>query len=642
MNINILLSIVLFSSLILGFSLSFIKNENLLSKLSLCNIALVLAVNLYAFINFNSSLSPFHLDLFSGFGISFAVNEFSILFSLIASILWLISCTETKEYFSHHSKNLSRYYSSLIVTFAGTLGVFYANDLFTLFVFFEIMSFASYLWVVHNGDEKSQNAGKSYLGYAVFGGLSLLFGIFILYSLSQNLDINALSESFAIHRENPLLFLAAILIFVGFGCKAGAFFVHDWLALAHTASPAPASGLLSGLLTKTGVYGIILLVVKIMSFSTTFVYFVLAISVLNMLVGAIYAFMSNDLKRTLAYSSVSQIGFILWGVSFSVILGEHNTYAAYGTVFHMINHSLIKILLFSLAGVIYQNTHTLDLNKLKGFGRDKPWLKITFGIGAASIMGIPLFSGYISKTLLHEAVVELMHLGHHELIWQVLEWTFLLAGGFTFAYMLKLFICLFIEKGEGEIKLENYVTKKTAILLSLVAAALIILGTTPNITFGYIGEFVSHFINTHAKSDIHYFIWINLKGSLISIAIGLFLYFVIARKTVVNKKAGYIDFNSSTLTIENYIYKPLFKILSFVFAILMRIFDISTDIIIVILNRLFYKSVKIPYTFFVGKEKPSYIKDSKIHLTYSLSYSLLLFGIGLLVTLLYLLFIGTN
>ncbi len=642
MNINILLSIVLIITLVFGFSLSFIKNENTLYKLSLIIISVVLAINFYAFINFDSSLSPFNLDLFSGFGISFSVNEFSILFSLIASILWLISCTETKEYFSHHSHHLSRYYSSLIVTFAGTLGVFYANDLFTLFVFFEIMSFASYLWVVHNGDEKSQNAGKSYLGYAVFGGLSLLFGIFILYSLSQNLDINALSESFIIHQDNPLLFLAAILIFVGFGCKAGAFFVHDWLALAHTASPAPASGLLSGLLTKTGVYGIILLVIKIMSFNETFVYIVLAVSVLNMLVGAIYAFMSNDLKRTLAYSSVSQIGFILWGVSFSILLAEHNTYAAYGTVFHMVNHSLIKILLFSLAGVIYQNTHTLDLNKLKGFGRDKPWLKFSFGIGAASIMGIPLFSGYISKTLLHEAVVELMHLGHHDLIWIVLEWAFLLAGGFTFAYMLKLFICLFIEKGEGEKKIESYVTKKTAILLSLVAITLIILGVTPNITFGYIGEFVSHFMNTHAKSDIHYFIWINLKGSLISIIIGLFLYFVVARKTVINPQKGYIDFNSSNITIENYIYKPLFKILSFVFAVFMRIFDISTDIIIVVLNRLFYKSVTIPASFFVGKEKPSYIKDSNIHITYSLSYSLLLFGIGLLITLLYILFVGSN
>ncbi len=551
MNINILLGILLIFTLILGFSLAFIKKENALYSLSLAVISLSLIVNLYTFINFDESLQSFSLELFSGFGISFKVNEFSILFSVVASILWLISATETKEYFSHHAKNLSRYYSSLIITFAGTLGVFFAGDLFTLFVFFEIMSFASYLWVVHNGDEKSNKAGKSYLSYAVFGGLSLLFGIFILYSLSGNLDIYSLSESFINYQDNNLIFVSAFLIFVGFGCKAGAFFTHDWLALAHTASPAPASGLLSGLLTKTGVYGIILLVFKIMSFSTAFVYFVLAISVLNMLVGAIYAFMSNDLKRTLAFSSVSQIGFILWGVSFSVLLGDHNTYAVYGTVFHMINHSLIKILLFSLSGVIYQHTHTLDLNKLKGFGRDKFWLKICFAIGAMSIMGIPLFSGYISKTLLHEAVVELMHLGYHSFIWTALEWIFLISGGFTFAYMLKLFICIFVEKPEKENKIKNYVTKRTSILLSLVAVSLVVLGITPNITFGYIGEFVSHFLNTHAKSDIHYFIWINLKGSLISIAIGLFLYFAIAKNTVATKKRGYIDYNSANLTIEN-------------------------------------------------------------------------------------------
>ncbi len=642
MNINMLLGIVVMLVLIGGFLLSLIKDENSIFKISVAIVSVVLVVNLYAFMNFNSSLESFNLNLFSGFGIKFSVNEFSILFSVIASVLWLISATETKEYFSHHAKYLNRYYSALIVTFAGTLGVFYASDLFTLFVFFEIMSFASYLWVVHNGDEKSDKAGKSYLSYAVFGGLSLLFGIFILYSLSGNLDIHHLSENFVLYKDSNMLYIAAILIFIGFGCKAGAFFVHDWLALAHTASPAPASGLLSGLLTKTGVYGIILLVVKIMSFSEVFVYFVLAISVLNMLVGAVYAFMSNDLKRTLAYSSVSQIGFILWGVSFSVLLGEHNTYAAYGTVFHMINHSLIKILLFSLSGVIYQNTHTLDLNKLKGFGKDKPWLKACFLIGALSIMGVPLFSGYISKTLLHEAVVELMHLGYHSFIWTLLEWLFLLSGGFTFAYMLKLFICIFIEKPEVEKPIKNYVTKKTATLLSLVTISLVILGITPNITFGYIGEFVSHFMNTHAKSDIHYFIWINLKGSIISICIGLLLYFVIAKNTVATKSKGYRDFNSANITIENCIYKPMMGILSFAFAIIMRVFDISADVIIVILNRLFYKSVKIPKTFFEGKEKPAYIKESTLHLTYSLSYSLLLFGIGLLITLMYLLIVGTR
>ncbi len=642
MNINMLLGLLALCTLIFGFVITQIKNQNAAWQTSVVGIAFVFIINIWALLSFNGSTSAISFPLFSGFGISFKINEFSIVFATIASFLWLISCVETKEYFKDHAHHVSRYYGSLLVTFAGTLGVFYASDLFTLFVFFEIMSFASYLWVVHNGDEKSYKAGKSYLSYAVFGGLSLLFGIFILYSLSGNLDIANLSDSFAAHQSDTQLLVAGVLIFVGFGCKAGAFFVHDWLALAHTASPAPASGLLSGLLTKTGVYGIILLIVKVLSFHEYFIYGVLFIAVLNMLIGAIYAFFSNDLKRTLAYSSVSQIGFILWGVCFSVLLHDHNTYAAYGTVFHMINHSLIKILLFSLSGVIYQNTHTLNLNQLKGYGRDKPWLKICFAIGALSLMGVPLFSGYISKTLLHEAVVELMHFGASGMIWPMLEWLFLLAGGFTFAYMLKLFICLFIDKSGKHKSNKSYVTRKTQILLSCVAALLVVLGITPNITFGAIGEFVAHFMNTHANSDIHYFIWINLKGSLISIAIGLLLYFVVARKTVVTKSKGYRDFNTSNLTIENLVYIPLVNMISLICALVMRVFDVSLDLIIVIGNRLFFKAVNIPKTFFDGKEKSPYIKESKLHITYSLEYSLLLFGIGLLVTLVYLIMVSTG
>ncbi len=640
MNINVLLAFCVIFLLVFGFLITIIKNEELVWKISVGVLAIQLIVALYAFINFDSHIESARLNLFSGFGVSFLANEVGVLLVVIASFLWLISCVETKEYFAHHSHNLKRYYSSLIITFSGALGVFLAEDLLTLFVFFEIMSFASYLWVAHNLDEKSYKAQKSYLSYAVFGGLCLLFGIFILFSINPNLAINTLSEAFSNHSENALLYVACVFMFIGFGAKAGSFFVHDWLALAHTASPAPASGLLSGLLTKAGVYGIIIVILKLLWFSQTAAYIVLGISLLNMLGGAFYAFMAKDLKRVLAYSSVSQIGFILWGVALTSLLGSHNTFAAYGTIFHMVNHSLIKILLFSLSGVIYQNAHTLDLNELKGFGKDKLWLKTAFGIGAASLMGIPLLSGYVSKTLLHEAMVELIHFSSgNTLIFTIFEWLFLLAGGFTFAYMLKLFICLFVEKPEKEYSIKNYVTIKTKALLSIVSIILIILGVLPNMVFGFIGEFVSHFMNTHAVSEaIAYFSLINLKGSFISIGIGLVLYFVIARKTVA-KNGVYNDFGICNITIEDYIYKPVIGFLNLSFSVILRVIDISLDAVLVLLNKLFFKSVRIPKTFFEGKKESITAHKSKVHITYTLSYSLLMFGIGFLVTLIYLLII---
>lgn len=640
---SILIPFVVFFPLLVGVYLYNVKNEKLLWKIAISTVVIELlgtVLLLFAY-NANHDIS-IGLNMFSGFGISFKLNEFGILFGIIASILWCVSTVCSEEYFAHHAKNLNRYYASLLITFTGCLGIFYASDLFTLFVFFEVMSFVSYIWVAQNQDEKSVNASESYLAYAIIGGLSMLFGIFILYSLSGDVSIENLSTAFVEYREQTNFYIACISILVGFGGKAGMFLLHDWLALAHTASPAPASGLLSGLLTKTGVYGVLLVTLRIMSFSKSWAMIIFIISLFNMLYGAICAFFSNDLKRTLAFSSVSQIGFILWGIGLSVILEDHNTIATNGTIFHMVNHSLIKIVLFSVAGIVYQNVHSLDLNKLQGFGRDKNWLKGIFAVGAMSIMGIPLFSGYVSKTLLHEAVVEYLHLYTEGLLFfQISEWLFLIAGGFTFAYMLKLFICIFVRQPkEQHHDIKEYATRKTLVSLSVVCSLLFILGFIPNITFDRIGDFMLHFMNAHELDHaVSYFSWTNLKGSIISIVIGLFLYFVIAEKTIARKDKEYSDIIKPTWTIECQVYRPLISFLSFFCAFIARIFDVFTDVFIVLLNRIFFKAAKIPRTFFEGPRMPKEHEKTTAHISYSLAYSLLLFCVGFMITILYLLII---
>lgn len=640
---NILIPFVVFLPLLFGLYLYNVKSEKRLWKtaISVVIIELIGVIALFFAYQSNHDIS-IGLNMFSGFGINFKLNEFGLLFAIVACILWTVSTICAEEYFSHHVENLNRYYASLLITLTGCLGIFYASDLFTLFVFFEVMSFLSYVWVAQNQDEKSVNASGSYLAYAVIGGLSILFGLFILYAYSGDLSIENLGTLFTEYNGSMGLYIACFSMFIGFGAKAGAFMLHDWLALAHTASPAPASGLLSGLLTKTGVYGIILVSLRIMSFSSKWAMFIFVLSMFNMLFGAICAFFSNDLKRTLAFSSVSQIGFILWGVGLTLILGEHNTIAGTGTIFHMVNHSLIKIVLFSVAGIVYQNVHSLDLNKLQGYGKDKPWLKGIFAVGAMSIMGIPLFSGYVSKTLLHEAVVEYLHL-HHDgvLFFQISEWLFLLAGGFTFAYMLKLFICIFVRKPKEEHhKNKKYATKKTLFALSFVCVLLFGLGVVPNITFDKIGDFMLHFMGTHTLDHaVSYFAWANLKGAVISAVIGLVLYFVVAEKTIARKDTGYSDIIKTTWTVECMIYKPLIAFFSLFFAFIARIFDVFTDLFVVLLNRVFFKSVKIPRDFFEGALENKIQEKTTAHITYSLAYSLLLFGVGFMVTIFYLLIV---
>ena len=240
----------------------------------------------------------------------------------------------------------------------------------------------------------------------------------------------------------------------GFGAKAGAFPLHIWLPKAHPVAPAPASALLSGILTKAGMFGILILTGYIFLGESSWGSLILILGVCTMVLGALLALFSIDLKRTLACSSVSQIGFILVGVGMSGLLSGENVLAVRGSLLHMINHSLIKLVLFMAAGVVYMNVHKLNLNEIRGFGRKKPLLHLIFLMGALGIGGMPLWNGYVSKTLIHESIVEFTELvreGAVSGIFNVaamkgIEWAFLISGGLTAAYMTKLYVAVFIEK----------------------------------------------------------------------------------------------------------------------------------------------------------------------------------------------------
>ena len=204
-----------------------------------------------------------------------------------------------------------------------------------------------------------------------------------------------------------------------------------------------------------GVLGMLILTLHLMRGVTSFANLIFWLGTITMFLGAFLAIFSTNLKRTLACSSMSQIGFILVGVGMLVLLGEENTLAVRGTFLHMVNHSLFKLILFLVAAVVYQNTHKLDLNEIRGFGRKKPALCFCYLMGALGIGGIPGWSGYVSKTLLHEGIVEYIHAvegGHfQEALFtagqmKTIEWIFLISGGLTVAYMCKLFVAVFQKR----------------------------------------------------------------------------------------------------------------------------------------------------------------------------------------------------
>ncbi len=525
-----------------------------------------------------------------GMGLSFTADGFRTIYGMIAAFMWMMTSVFSTEYFAHY-RNRNRYYLFQLLTLGATQAIFLSADLYTTFIFFEIMSFASYVWVAQDEKKEALRAGATYLAVAIIGGLAMLMGLFLLYNQAGTLVI---SELFAACKGKNV-YVAAGLLFVGFGAKAGAFPLHIWLPKAHPVAPAPASALLSGILTKTGIFGILVISCQILMWDVKWGAFVLLIGVVTMFLGALLALFSVDFKRTLACSSVSQIGFILVGIGMQGTLGEINALAVKGTFLHMMNHSLFKLVLFMVAGVIFMNVHKLNLNEIRGFGRKKPLLAVIYLFGALGIGGVPGFSGYISKTLLHESIVEYMHelteggvassvlaAGDMKLI----EWIFLISGGLTVAYMCKLFVAVFVEKNEDEKLQAEYDAKKcymnvpTTIALAVSAVLFPFMGILPHQTMDKLAYKAQSFMGVmHLGHEVHYFTWTNLKGSLISIGIGVLIYLVVVRLWMMKKKV-YVNKWSVYLDLEDAVYRPvLLKIIPGICGFFCMILDHITDVL---------------------------------------------------------------
>ena len=607
-----------------------------------------------------------------GQGLFLKLDGFRLVYCCIALFMWSISLLFSKEYFAHYSHKV-RYYSFLLITMFATLGVFLSADLFTLFIFFELMSLSSYVWVAQEETEEALTIGVMYLAVAVIGGMVLLMGLFLLNQAVGTLKIDELyrAVSKVWGEKSGQIYTAGFLMLFGFGAKAGMFPMHFWLPKAHPVAPAPASALLSGILTKCGVFGILILTAEIFVHDLTWGSVILTLGEITMVVGAVLAVFSINLKRTLACSSVSQIGFILVGVGMQCFLGEENALAVRGTFLHMINHSLIKLLLFNVAGVVYMNLHSLDFNTVRGFGRKKPFLMAAFLMGALGIGGIPMWNGYVSKTLLHESIVEyihhLQHLGESVAIFQAIEWTFLISGGLTVAYMLKLFVCLFIEKHpqkqEAYDEKKDYMSLLSKIVIGIAAMVLPILGMFPGLTMDRLADAGMHFMRSgHLHHQVHYFTWVNLKGGLISIAIGVFVYFVIIRKVLI-KGGKYVDLWPKKVDIEKLFTKAVWIFLSILgktAKVMDGIFNewLRTEVILAVLNAIVKIPEKLPEVvvrslkitvYRERTERPEMELTNKLHAQYdrkvdtirligsSLSFGLLLACIGLIMTIVYLL-----
>lgn len=331
------------------------------------------------------------------------IDALSILMASLFILLGFLSTVYSVKYMEHDT-GLGGYYSGLVMMVAGMVGVAFAGDFFTLYIFWEIMSVASYALVAFRKERwEPVEAGFKYLIMSASGSALMLLAMSFLYGMTGTLNFAMLSKAmkgaFTGYDPWPLLTLAFIV--TGFGVKAAVAPFHTWLPDAHPAAPSPVSSMLSGVMIKTGIYGLIRVLILVFApFQAVWTISLMVLAVATMFVGNLMALVQTDLKRLLAYSSIAQIGYIIFGISLGTI------YGLTGSIFHVMNHALMKGLLFMCAGAFLHATGTRDLNELTGIGRRMPVTGLVFAISAMAIMGVPTLNGFVSELTIVLAGVE--------------------------------------------------------------------------------------------------------------------------------------------------------------------------------------------------------------------------------------------
>lgn len=331
-------------------------------------------------------------------GIAMEVDALSLFFGLLISTAVFVSCVYSFKYMSHDD-NVPQYYTLFLMLAGGVMGLVLSGDIFNMFIMVEILTFAAVaLTAFRNTAHGALEAAFKYLVVGCIGSTCILVGTIMLYAQVHTLNFAQLSTLIPGNLNNSTK-LAFALLFVGFSTKAFIVPFHPLAADAHGAAPASISVLISGVLTKSGIYGIIRLTYFLFqSMGLGAMQFLLVfVGSVSMFVCVTMALAQHDFKRLLAFHSISQIGYVLTAVGLSTALGMS------AGLFHAMNHTMFKGLLFLAAGAVLHQTGTTDLGKLGGLSKKMPHTTVLFLIGAASISGVPPFNGFASKWMIYQA-----------------------------------------------------------------------------------------------------------------------------------------------------------------------------------------------------------------------------------------------
>lgn len=379
-----------------------ISNRKLIGESQITKVVAVTVILNALLAGYSIFFSPLHalhlLKVNNFLDLYIRVDQLSRMFIILASFLWVLTSFYSFGYMKN-KKRLRQFYTFFTLTLAIVLGVAYSGNLFTLYVYYELLTLSTLPLVMYNGTEQALASGKKYIIYSFSGATFILFGMMLIYSVTGTMEFTPRGIlTFMAFADQRILLLSYIVMFLGFGVKAALVPFHSWLPAAMVA-PTPVSALLHAVaVVKSGVFSLIRMTYFIFGASAVRALeapkYLIPFVVVTVVMGSFLALHQEHLKKRLAYSTISQLGYMLLGI---LML---NPNGLTGAILHMINHAVIKITLFFIVGSITLKTGKKYIHEIHGLGRQMPVSMLCFAVAAISLIGIPPTNGFVSKWFL--------------------------------------------------------------------------------------------------------------------------------------------------------------------------------------------------------------------------------------------------
>ncbi|MBI2937487.1 MAG: hydrogenase 4 subunit B [Thaumarchaeota archaeon] len=431
------------------------------------------------------ALAQFGFDVFID-GIS---AFFILLIGLVSLAVSLYSVGYTKEYEGRKDTSILGFLFNIFIL--SMLLVVVSNSVFAFLVFWEVMSLTSFFLVIYEHEQEANlKSGMTYIVMTHLGTTFILASFLVMYLQTGSFSFDAFRQyvPFIPLQVKDIVF---ILAFIGFGTKAGIVPLHIWLPQAHPSAPSNASALMSAVMIKTAIYGLIRVLFDFNSVGspdyTWWGILLLSTGAITSVIGALYAVIEKDIKRALAFSSIENIGIILTGLGLSVIFASFNltalaVLALVASMYHTLNHAVFKSLLFMGAGSILYATHTKNMEAMGGLVRKMPWTSLLFLVGALSISGLPPFNGFISEWLTMQSLLSTSQIPDSTLQITIAfaSLAFALTAGLAAAAFVKIFGISFLSRGRSEHVLHAVEVPRSMLIgKGVTALAALALGVLP-------------------------------------------------------------------------------------------------------------------------------------------------------------------